>query len=305
MKKLLKFIRVFILFGLCFRADPSGIYFTPNRKTDQIIIKLIEKAEKSVYVAGYTMSWKDMMTKLIDRGGSIDVKIILDAEPPEKFPEGMLKVDEKSALFHPKFIIVDGHTVLVGSGNFTSGSLRSHHNNFLLIENPDVAEFFNKKFLCWWEGNLSEETYSDTTFRIYFSPENDCAAAIMDVLSSAVHSIRFAQYCFTSEDVVKAVIRRKLAGVKVYGIVERCNVEPYSIFYSLRNYGCVMKKSNMAGFLHDKFFIVDGEIVITGSYNPTASARRNTECLLIIKDKKTAGVFLKEWIRLWRYYSLP
>jgi len=304
-EKIIKIICIFVLLGLCCHADPSEIYFTPNRKTDQIIIDLIGKAEKSVYVAGYTMSWNDMMKKLIDRAGEVDVKIILDARPPEKFPEGVLKVDEKSSLFHPKFITVDSARVFIGSGNFTSGGMRSDHNNFLLIEHPEVAEFFNRKFISWWEGSISDETYSDTTFRICFSPENDCAATIIEVLSSAVNSIRFAQYSFTSEAVVKAVIRRKLAGVKVCGIVERSNVEPYSIFYSLRNYGCDVKKSNLAGFLHDKFFIVDGEIVITGSYNTTDSACRNTECLLIVKDRNVADAYFREWRKLWNFDSLP
>ncbi len=305
MKNILKLIRVVILLGPCFSADPSDIYFTPNRKTDQIILDLIEKAEKSVYVAGYTMSWKEMMQKLIEKNGTADVKIILDAEPPEKFPEGMLKIDSKSALFHPKFIAVDGCRVFAGSGNFTPGSMHSSHNNFIFIENPQAAEFFNRKFLSWWEDGVFNKTYADGTFSIYFSPENDCETVIANVLSSASRSIRFAHYHFTSERLVKTVIRRKLAGVKVYGIIERSSVEPYSVFYSMRDYDCVMKKSNIAGFLHDKLFIVDEEIVITGSYNPSDSARRNNECLLVIKDKKTAAAYLKEWIRLWRYYSLP
>lgn len=287
------------------RADPSEVYFTPNRKTDQIIIELIEKAEKSVYVAGYTMSWNDMAKKLIEKAGELDVKIILDSEPPQRFPEGTLRVDGKSALFHPKFITVDDARVFVGSGNFTSGSLRSDHNNFLLIDNPEVAGFFNRRFLSWWKGGLSGETHSDTTFRIYFSPETDCEAKIIETLSSAVNSIRFVQYSFTSEAIAKAVIRRKLAGVRVCGIVERNNVEPYSIFHSLRNYDCAVKKSNVAGFLHDKFFIVDGDTVITGSYNCTNSARRNTECLVIVKDRRVADAYFREWRRLWNFHSLP
>lgn len=270
-----------------------------------MITDLIEKAKKSVYAASYTMSWKKMMEILRNRHGAIDIKVMLDAEPAEKLPEEMLKIDGKSPLFHPKFIVIDRKTVLAGSGNFTEGSMHTHHNNFLLIENSVIAGFFTRKFLSWWKDSPSEEIYADDTFQIYFSPENDCEDVIKRMISSARNSVRFALYHCTSEDIAITLIRRKLAGVDVCGIVERSSIEPHSVFYSLRDYGCTMKKSNSAGFLHDKFFIIDGETVITGSYNPTAAARRNTECLLVIKDRETAGRFLKEWKRLWRYYSLP
>lgn len=270
-----------------------------------MIIDLIKKAEKSVYVASYTMSYGMMIKTLRNRHGAIDIKVMLDAEPAEKLPEGILKTDKKSSLFHPKFIVVDGKTVLAGSGNFTEGSMHTHHNNFLLMENSIIAGFFTRKFLSWWEDSPSEEIYADDTFQIYFSPENDCEDVIKRMISSARSSIRFALYHCTSEDIAIALIHRKLAGVDVCGIVERSSVEPHSVFYSLRDYGCAMKKSNSAGFLHDKFFIIDGETVITGSYNPTAAARRNTECLLVIKDREIAETFMKEWKKLWRYYSLP
>ncbi len=286
-------------------ADPADIYFTPNRETDQIIVSLLEGAKKSIYVASYTMSWKKLTEKLALRSRDIKLKIMLEDEPPAEFPHGTLKIDKRPSLFHAKFIVIDGQLVFVGSGNLTEGSLHHDHNNFLLIKKPEIAGFFNKKFLSLWDSRESEESYADDKFQIYFSPENDCEEIIRKVISSAVHSIHFAQYHFTSEKITKAVIRRKMAGVKVYGIVEHLNVEPYSAFYSLRDYGCEMRKSNRAGFLHDKFFVVDGKTVITGSYNPTSSARCNVECLVIIKDREIASRFIKEWKKLWCYYSLP
>ncbi len=305
MKKLPKLVAVFITFIFCLRADPSVIYFTPNRETDQIIINLLENAKKSIYVASYTMSLKGFIEKLAVRSRDIELKIMLDDEPPVEFHRGTLKVDRKSSLFHAKFLVIDGQMVFVGSGNLTEGSLHYDHNNFILIKNSEIAGFFSRKFLSLWDGIESEEFYADDKFQIYFSPETDCEEVITKILSSAKRSIHFAQYHFTSEKISKAVIRRKMAGVKVYGIIEQLNIAPYSVFYSLRDYGCEMKKSNRAGFLHDKFFVVDGEIVVTGSYNLTSSARRNVECLLIVKDRESAGRFIKEWTKLWRYYSLP
>ena len=52
--------------------------------------------------------------------------------------------------------------------------------------------------------------------------------------------------------------------------------------------------------MHHKVFIIDEEIVITGSYNPTSSGtKRNDENLLIIHDKEIANEFTQEFEKVW------
>jgi phosphatidylserine/phosphatidylglycerophosphate/cardiolipin synthase-like enzyme len=42
--------------------------------------------------------------------------------------------------------------------------------------------------------------------------------------------------------------------------------------------------------------IIDGEIVITGSFNFTKAAEENNaENLLVIRDKKLASLYIKNW----------
>ncbi|HPP29884.1 MAG TPA: phospholipase D-like domain-containing protein [bacterium] len=269
-----------------------------------MLISLIEGAESSVYIAGYSVSWKELTPLIKKKKDTIEIKIITDKRW-EDLPEKILKVYQKPGLFHPKFITVDGKIVLIGSGNFTDEGLHLHHNHFLLIQDTKIAEFFRQKFISWWNDTPSEEVYEDHIYQIYFSPETNCESIIIQNISDARESIHFLNYHFTSEEIAKAIIKKKLSGVDVYGIQEGSTIEPYSVFYPLSDYGCKLKKSNRAGFLHDKLFIIDEKIVITGSYNPTASARRNTECLIIIKDKQTAEKLLEEWKKLWLFYSLP
>lgn len=303
-----KYIFAFLLiFNTAFSESTPSLYFTPNSKTDKIIISLIEGAESSLYIAGYSVSWGKMVELLQEKKkGGIDVKVIVDKEI-KGIPEDILKIYQKPGLFHPKFIVIDGKSVLTGSGNFTDDGLHLHHNHFLLIQDRNVVGFFNKKFLSWWNDEPAgePEIYEDGVYHIYFSPETNCESIIIQNISKARKSIHFLHYQFTSEEIAKAIIRKKLSGVDVYGIVEPVSIEPYSVFYPLLDYGCRLKKSNRAGFLHDKLFIIDEEVVITGSYNPTASAKRNTECLLIINDKEISQKLLKEWKKLWLFYSLP
>ena len=285
-------------------AFPFSLYFTPNRATDQIIIDLVRNAEKSVYIASYSFSWKALADEL-DRKKGIDIRIIVDGAPASIDRVKAVKVDRKSSLFHPKFMVVDGRCVILGSGNFTQDNLRLHHNHFIFFEDEKIAAILTEKFNSWWQGEIIDSRYEEGNMKIYFSPENDCRGLIGKVVASAKNEVRFAMYHFTSQELARVLIDRKLAGVKVYGMIESFSVEPHSVCAALSNFGCAVRKSNRAGFLHDKFIIVDGETVITGSYNLTAAAERNTEVVVVIKDRKLASEFMEEWKKMWRYFSLP
>jgi phosphatidylserine/phosphatidylglycerophosphate/cardiolipin synthase-like enzyme len=52
--------------------------------------------------------------------------------------------------------------------------------------------------------------------------------------------------------------------------------------------------------MHDKFIVVDGKVVETGSFNFTSSAEnRNAENVLVLHDPQVAARFQPEWSRLW------
>lgn len=303
MRKLIIYFFILLLQPI-FPGEIPSLYFTPNRETDKIILSIIQGAESSLYIAGYSVRWERIKEVLRKKKGKIDIKVITEEEITG-LPEEIVKIYKKPGLFHPKFITVDGKIVIIGSGNFTDNSFHLHHNHFLLIKDRNISEFFNRRFLAWWEDNTFDEVYENSIYRVYFSPETNCESIIIQEISKARNSIYFAHYRFTSEEIAKAIVLRKLAGVDVSGIMDASGIEPYSVFYPLSDYGCKMKKSNLAGFLHDKLFIIDSETVITGSYNPTSGARRNTECLIIIKDEEVAKRLLAEWKKLYLYYALP
>jgi phosphatidylserine/phosphatidylglycerophosphate/cardiolipin synthase-like enzyme len=51
--------------------------------------------------------------------------------------------------------------------------------------------------------------------------------------------------------------------------------------------------------MHHKFMIVDGELVVTGSYNwSTAAEDRNDENFVVIRDKAVVDRFTQEFNRL-------
>ena len=58
----------------------------------------------------------------------------------------------------------------------------------------------------------------------------------------------------------------------------------------------VRTDGNRRGIAHDKVIIIDGAVVITGSFNFTRAAEeRNGENLLVIRDKAVAGKYADNW----------
>ena len=56
---------------------------------------------------------------------------------------------------------------------------------------------------------------------------------------------------------------------------------------------------------HNKVMVIDGLVLITGSFNFTPSAeKRNAENLLIIRDKELAGKYIANW-HLHKAHSEP
>lgn len=314
-----KLITVFLfLLQPVFPFNLPTLYFTPNKQTDKIILSVIESAESSVYIAGYSVSWDKLTEIIAKKQGRVDIRVLTDVKT-NGIAEDIAKTYDTSGLFHPKFITIDGDKVFTGSGNFTDNGLHLHHNHFLFIQDKNIANFFNQQFLVWWEEvsadikdnkpkklkGSSSEIYQDEIYKICFSPGTDGESVIIQEISKAKKTIHFAHYRLASEEIAKAVVGRKLAGVKVNGIMDASGIEPYSVFYPLSDYSCALKRSNLAGFLHDKLFIIDGETVVTGSYNPTVSAKKNQECIIVIKDRSVAQRLLNEWRGLWLFHSLP
>jgi phosphatidylserine/phosphatidylglycerophosphate/cardiolipin synthase-like enzyme len=60
-----------------------------------------------------------------------------------------------------------------------------------------------------------------------------------------------------------------------------------------------VRQDGIGGLMHHKVFIIDNQIVITGSYNFSRSAEeRNDENILVIYNTDIAQEFLKEFKRV-------
>jgi len=74
------------------------------------------------------------------------------------------------------------------------------------------------------------------------------------------------------------------------------STQSYSSATFLDNAGIPTKIDAQHTIAHNKVMIIDGETVITGSFNFTKAAEeKNAENLLIIGDKELASLYVKNW----------
>ena len=136
-----------------------------------------------------------------------------------------------------------------------------------------------------------------TVWEVYFSPHGGCTEAIIRELNKAKMTILVQTYSFTSAPIAKALLDAHKRRVKVEVILDKSQrTQQYSSATFLFNAGIPTKIDSAHTIAHNKVMVIDGEVVITGSFNFTKAAEEsNAENLLIIYDKYLALFYTKNW----------
>ena len=86
-------------------------------------------------------------------------------------------------------------------------------------------------------------------------------------------------------------------GIKVEVILDKTQKgNQYSAADFFANSGIPTKIDSAQNIAHNKIIIIDGDTVITGSFNFTKSAEeKNAENLLVIRDRKLSEQYTENW----------
>jgi phosphatidylserine/phosphatidylglycerophosphate/cardiolipin synthase-like enzyme len=250
--------------------------------------------------------FKDALISAYNRG--LEVKIMVDDDHKDDEDIVALKNagievfdDNRSALMHNKFLIVDKRVVWSGSTNYTYYAFYRNNENAIRIENSSIALFYKQQFDELVAHSTNQLIYDSDVVDIYFSPEDDFKTKLISLIDSATFNIYFMIYAFTDKDVADALIRAKNRGVFVRGVFdEGFNANQYSKYDYLKNAGVDVKLDGGSFTLHDKVMIFDGITVVTGSYNFTISANQNNaENSLIIDNSLIYQKYENEFVRIY------
>jgi phosphatidylserine/phosphatidylglycerophosphate/cardiolipin synthase-like enzyme len=133
--------------------------------------------------------------------------------------------------------------------------------------------------------------------RVYFSPHGGATEAVVEALSHATNSVLVQAYSFTSAPIAQALVQAHRRGVKVQVILDRSQeTEKYSEADFLRNQGVPTLIDSEHAIAHNKIIVIDGYLVLTGSFNFTKAAEENNaENLLVINDPTLAERYANNW----------
>jgi len=135
----------------------------------------------------------------------------------------------------------------------------------------------------------------------FFCPEDNCEDRTILAIGNAESSINAAMYSFTSKEIFEALLKAKEKGIETRIVLDYLQSKSkYSLKDELLENGFEVRVMPSGKTMHNKFVIIDQDLVITGSYNWTKNAdTRNKENLVYIFDKKISQEFEEEFFELW------
>jgi phosphatidylserine/phosphatidylglycerophosphate/cardiolipin synthase-like enzyme len=304
-----------------FTAPDSPEASTLRGGPDAALAEAIRQARLSVDVAIYNLDlWSLRDALLAAHRGGVAVRVVVEsdklasAEVQELIEKGIPVVDDRNAgLMHHKFAIIDRLEVWTGSMNYTTSGAYRSDNNLIRIRSPVLAQdylvefeemFVNRQFGSNSTANtpLPVISVEGTQVEVYFSPDDGTIGRVIDLVRQAQEEITFMAYSFTDDDLAQAMKEVFNSGVSVTGVFDesqaRSNIG--GEYDHLLENGVDVRLDGNPRSMHHKVIIIDDQILITGSYNFSQSAKtRNDENTLIIHSPEIAKIYGQEFERVW------
>lgn len=135
-------------------------YFSPGDTCRNAITKQISTARQDLLVCVFTIS-DDIITESLIAAHRRGVAIRLITDNEKSFDKGSdidqlaregisLRMDTSPNHMHHKFMVVDQHSVLTGSYNWTRGAARFNHENIIVTKDPTTVRAFTHEFDKLW-----------------------------------------------------------------------------------------------------------------------------------------------------------
>lgn len=135
---------------------------------------------------------------------------------------------------------------------------------------------------------------------VCFSPEEPCDIKLVKFVDSAEKSIDVAIYDINLDQLVHhLLVKSKKIPVRI--VVDRRQAKGnHSLVSLLSKAGAAVRYGRQRGIMHNKFIIVDGKALETGSFNFTNHATQaNNENQVYLWNPKIVGRYVKRFDEIW------
>jgi phosphatidylserine/phosphatidylglycerophosphate/cardiolipin synthase-like enzyme len=309
---------------------PMAVYFTqpgqPPHEGDiaHAVVKYVDATQQTLDVCCFELN-NQIITDAIVRAVKRGVKVRFVTETDYLGDSGVAALrnvgvvavdDQRSPLMHNKFMVFDKKAIWTGSMNFTENCAYHNDNNGVYIEDAKLAENYTTK-MNWMHdqrkfGAAPSKTdhipnplvtlSNGTQVENYFSTHDHPASHVIDTLKLAKKSIHFLAFSFTHAGITDAMLERHAAGAELAGVFEKSQTAAgHSSYFKMHDSKLPVYLDANPRNMHHKVIIIDGEIVIFGSFNFSDSAdKSNDENLLIVYNRAVAAKFEEEYQRVYK-----
>lgn len=151
-----------------------------------------------------------------------------------------------------------------------------------------------------------EEQLGVEILGIYFSPRGGCEDELLYWISRANQSLHILIYSFTLDSIGNALVQAHNRLIEVQVVFETSQISQYSEYQALKDGGVTVRTDTNSDFMHNKVMIVDGIVVLTGSFNWSSHAENeNNENLIVIEGIYVASIYEREFTKIWDESQQP
>ena len=146
--------------------------FSPAGGISKKIINIIDKSDKSIDVAMYSFTKRDIAWALVKaKKRGVIVRIILDeSRVSSKYSKYRFFRNKKISTkliqqtMHNKFAIIDNKMLITGSYNWTANAEKRNFENILFIHNsPKIITQYKREFDGLWRIGTIRKAYDNQT----------------------------------------------------------------------------------------------------------------------------------------------
>jgi len=146
---------------------------------------------------------------------------------------------------------------------------------------------------------------SSVRSQVFTSRNHTIAEVIEGLVKKAARTIDGAIYRFNNPRLAAALGEAVRRGVKVRVVLDRTKYAESQSTRQVLSDGTVAirllnGRQGPGGKMHHKFVVLDGETLLTGSYNWTLeSEEQNFENLIVLRDQESIALYQREFATLW------
>jgi phosphatidylserine/phosphatidylglycerophosphate/cardiolipin synthase-like enzyme len=136
-----------------------------------------------------------------------------------------------------------------------------------------------------------------------FTPPGGVAQNIVQAIDQAQNEVLVQAYGFTHNAIAQALVRAHRRGVSVRVLLDqKSDSSNRYVMGLLTDAGVSMRLDGAHAISHNKVIVIDGKVLVTGSFNFTNSAEtRNAENVLILRGAALAQTYRDNWQTHWAH----